>query len=121
MPQKKPSSEKLAARRRWFEDYCRRLETDSVLAEAAPGVRYPCPCCYWLTLDERGGFDICPVCFWEDDGQDDHDADVVRGGPNGELSLTQGRRNYARFGASARRDLGHVRSARLDEKPQGAV
>jgi hypothetical protein len=27
-----------------------------------------------------------PVCFWEDDGQDDHDADLVRGGPNGALS-----------------------------------
>ncbi len=24
---------------------------------------------------------------WEDDGQDGHDADVVRGGPNGRLSL----------------------------------
>lgn len=56
-----------------------------------------------LTLDERGGFEICPVCFWEDDGQDDHDADVVRGGPNAELSLTEARENYAQFGATARR------------------
>ncbi|MEW9527386.1 hypothetical protein [Microbispora sp. NPDC049125] len=31
-----------------------------------------------------------PVCFWEDDGQDDHDADEVHGGPDFELSLTQG-------------------------------
>jgi hypothetical protein len=42
---------------------------------------------------ERGGFEICPVCFWEDDGQDDPDADVVLGGPNGQLSLTQARNN----------------------------
>jgi hypothetical protein len=42
-----------------------------------------------LTLNERGGWEICAVCFWEDDGQDDHDADNVRGGPNGALSLTQ--------------------------------
>ena len=34
----------------------------------------PCPCCGYLTLDERGGYEICPVCYWEDDGQDDHDA-----------------------------------------------
>ena len=34
-------------------------------------------------------------CGWEDDGQDDHDADVVRGGPNGRLSLTQARLDYA--------------------------
>ena len=55
-----------------------------------------CPCCGCKTLRERGGFQICQVCFWEDDGQDDHDADVVRGGPNGRLSLTQARANYQR-------------------------
>ena len=47
-----------------------------------------------LTLSERGGFEICSVCWWEDDGQDDADADVVRGGPNGDLSLTQARKNF---------------------------
>jgi len=61
--------------------------------------KYACPCCTFHTLDERGGFGLCPVCFWEDDGQDDHDADRVRGGPNGLLSLTQARRNFAVYGA----------------------
>ena len=55
----------------------------------------PCPCCRSLTLSDPGGFEICPVCGWEDDGQDDSDADVVRGGPNGHLSLTDARRGYA--------------------------
>jgi hypothetical protein len=40
------------------------------------------------------------VCYWEDDGQDEHDADLVRGGPNGTLSLRQAQLNYQRFGAS---------------------
>ncbi|NJP26805.1 hypothetical protein FLW53_21955 [Microbispora sp. SCL1-1] len=35
---------------------------------------YPCPCCGFLALNVRGGYEICPVCFREDDGQDDHDA-----------------------------------------------
>jgi cysteine-rich CPCC protein len=52
-----------------------------------------------MTLDELGANEICPVCFWEDDGQSDRDADVVRGGPNGSLSLTQARRNYRQFGS----------------------
>ena len=39
------------------------------------------------------------VCFWEDDGQDDYDADVVRDGPNGALSLTEARAIYRRIGA----------------------
>jgi hypothetical protein len=54
----------------------------------------PWPCCSALTLSGRGAFEICPVCGWEDDGQDDPDADVVRGGPNGSLSLTEARRRF---------------------------
>jgi hypothetical protein len=73
------------------------------------GGPYRCPCCSSRTLPTRGGYDLCPVCFWEDDGQDDHDANDVRGGPNGALSLTQARANYAEFGASDRVDLRNVR------------
>lgn len=43
---------------------------------------HACPRCGHLTLGERAGFEICPVCFWEDDGQDDAEADVERGGPS---------------------------------------
>jgi hypothetical protein len=71
---------------------------------------YACPCCGYVTLAERGGFEICPICFWEDDGQDDADADVVLGGPNGLLSLTQARRNFATFGACDERCRDFVRS-----------
>jgi len=74
------------------------------------GSLYRCPCCGCRTLGERGGDEICPVCFWEDDGQDDHDADEVRGGPNDKLSLTQARQNFREFGACSRRVLhwGHI-------------
>ena len=37
-------------------------------------------------------------CFWEDDGQDEEDSSVVRGGPNGSISLSQARENYRAFG-----------------------
>jgi hypothetical protein len=30
---------------------------------------------------------MCPVCWWEDDGQDEKGAAVVRGGRNATLSL----------------------------------
>ncbi len=29
--------------------------------------KYQCLCCGCKTLESRGKFDICPVCFWEDD------------------------------------------------------
>ena len=78
---------------------------------------YRCPCCGYLTLSERGGDNICQVCYWEDDGQDNHDADNVRGGPNYDLSLTAARANFARIGASSERVLSHVRPPRPEECP----
>ena len=71
---------------------------------------FRCPCCFFATLPARGWNEICPVCFWEDDGQDDHDADEVRGGPNYELSLTAARKNFAAFGACDLRSMKHVRA-----------
>lgn len=79
-----------------------------------------CPCCACLTLPTRGDYELCPVCFWEDDGQDNDDADVVRGGPNGHLSLTQARANYAAFGACDQAFLEKVRSPRAEERPAGS-
>ncbi|WP_408636588.1 CPCC family cysteine-rich protein [Novosphingobium aquimarinum] len=71
---------------------------------------HQCPCCYNRTLNERGSFEICPVCFWEDDGQDNHDAEVVRGGPNGGLSFTVARSNYQAIGACEQSAVDHVRA-----------
>jgi hypothetical protein len=71
-----------------LEERRRKLE-----ALAAPQVC--CPCCGYPTLRVRGESEICALCDWEDDGQDDADADEVRGGPNGDLSLTEARQNFA--------------------------
>jgi len=81
----------------------------NVIEPAAEGQTFRCPCCRFATLSERGGDEICPVCFWEDDGQDDHDAEVVRGGPNSTLSLLQARLNFVTFGAS---DVRHRKNVR---------
>jgi hypothetical protein len=89
--------------------------TNIIKERAADGSLYRCPCCGHRTLDERGVYDICQVCYWEDDGQDDHDADEVRGGPNYELSLTQARQNFREFGACSRRVLPHVHMSKPDE------
>ena len=73
------------------------------------GLPVSCPCCAKRTLSEPAAYEICPVCFWEDDGQGDHDADVVRGGPNYDLSLTVARENFTRIGAADPRNLSYVR------------
>jgi Cysteine-rich CPCC len=66
-------------RRRRFDDFLR--ERDLSL--------FTCPCCGYPTLPDRGGCIYCFVCDWEDDYQDNPEADIVRGGPNGSLSLTE--------------------------------
>jgi hypothetical protein len=56
-----------------------------------------CPCCRYPTLQEPDGYEICCLCNWEDDGQDDADAEDVRGGPNGSYSLSEARENFRRY------------------------
>jgi uncharacterized Zn finger protein (UPF0148 family) len=57
---------------------------------------YTCPGCGYPTLIERGGYEICNVCNWEDDNQDDKEADEIWGGPNSNLSLTENRLNIGK-------------------------
>jgi hypothetical protein len=86
----------IAQRTAWFETY---TSQKNVFA-SEPGGPYSCPCCGHVTLSERGAYEICRECGWEDDGQDDHDADVVRGGPNGRQSLNDARAAYVRHGGT---------------------
>ncbi|RYE58080.1 MAG: hypothetical protein EOP48_04385 [Sphingobacteriales bacterium] len=70
----------------------RRSLVDKYLAEQRIGL-YTCPGCGYPTLTKRGEYEICCVCSWEDDGQDDKEADEIWGGPNSKLSLTEKRLN----------------------------
>ncbi len=81
-------------RRAWFEEYTHESK-GRVILPSREGVDYTCPCCGYPTLGERGGYEICEICDWEDDGQDDAAADEVWGGPNGNYSLTEARTNFA--------------------------
>jgi hypothetical protein len=83
----------LAERRQWFDCYLQRIEQGQVDSPRL-GARYPCPCCGYPTLEMLAHWEICDLCSWEDDGQDDPHADDVWGGPNYDLSLSQARRNF---------------------------
>jgi Cysteine-rich CPCC len=75
----------------------------------AVAVRFRCPCCGHRTLDAPGAMQLCPVCWWEDDGQEDKDAHEVRLTVNGQLSLNEARTYYAQYGAAHPRFLPYVR------------
>ncbi len=57
-----------------------------------------CPCCGFKTLEERNDFDVCKVCWWEDDGTDNNIADKYGIGSNDVANLTVARFNYLEFG-----------------------
>jgi len=73
-------------------------------------------CCGYKTLGSPDTMALCPVCWWDDDGQDDADADIVRNSVNGALSLSQARRNYLQFGAADPQFLAHVRKPLPEEE-----
>jgi hypothetical protein len=71
---------------------------------------YPCVCCGRLTLEEApGNYEICPVCFWEDDAVQLR-YPLSQGGAN-HVSLVEAQANYAALGASEKRVVPHVRAA----------
>lgn len=78
-------------------------------------MKYKCPCCgnYTLPKEANGTFEICPVCFWEDDPVQ-LDNENYAGGAN-DVSLVQGRINYQKFGTCQEDMISHVRKPNVDE------
>lgn len=75
---------------------------------------YPCPCCGHLVFAESpGSYEICPVCFWDDDSIQLRWPDYS-GGAN-RPSLRESQLNVVRWGAMEERFAGAVRAARADE------
>lgn len=78
---------------------------------------HPCPCCGYLTFDEEpnGTFEICPVCYWEDDNVQNHDPDY-EGGANG-ICLNVAKQNFAKYGAIKEEFAKEVRKPLPKESP----
>ena len=79
-------------------------------------LRFRCPCCGCKTLTAPEALALCPVCWWEDDGQEDTDAGEVRLTVNGDLSLNEAREHYALYGAAHPRLLPYVRKPEVAEQ-----
>lgn len=81
--------------------------------------RYTCPCCGYKTLTEEppGTYEICTICFWEDDPVQFKDPDS-KGGAN-TASLREAQKNFMEFGASIIKVLKYVRKPKSrDEKDE---
>ena len=80
-----------ADKRKKFEQLSRNIPLG---ASAKKFSRFSCPCCGYPTLLSRARYDICRLCDWEDDGQDDANSADFQCGPNGGYSLDQARVNF---------------------------
>lgn len=78
-------------------------------------MKYACPCCEYLTFDNipDGSYDICPVCFWEDDAQQNQNPEL-KGGAN-TVSLKEAKKNFRKFNACEERFTKYVRKPLQDE------
>lgn len=77
--------------------------------------KFTCPCCSYKTLDSGGEYDICPICFWEDDPFQFTDPDYDEGA--NKVSLKEAQKNYTLFGACDQHGRQFVRKPTLlDEK-----
>jgi hypothetical protein len=82
---------------------------------AALDEKFACPCCGYMTFNYKpdGSYDICGVCFWEDDPIQLQDPDYEAGANS--VSLRQAQRNFLEFGACDREMLHNVRPPAKDE------
>lgn len=77
--------------------------------------RYGCACCGRSTLARRPGgtYQVCPVCYWEDDAGQLADPSSDEGA--NDVSLEQARANFQRFGSSSEKHRQRVRAPNADE------
>ncbi|MCG6168921.1 CPCC family cysteine-rich protein [Leptospira sanjuanensis] len=78
-------------------------------------MNFLCPCCGYLTLgEESGSYEICPVCYWENDNVQNDDPSYS-GGAN-KISLQTARENFMKFGAKEKEYITLVRKLEESER-----
>ena len=78
---------------------------------------FPCPCCGYKTFygeKPNGNYEICPVCFWEDDPI--QSADINYAGGANSVSLKQAKQNFLEFGASKKEMIRNTRKPKPNEE-----
>lgn len=78
-------------------------------------LKYTCPCCGYKTLVEEpsGTYDICGICFWEDDDIQYNDPNY-EGGAN-VPSLRQAQHKFIKFGACDEGSIKFVRKPNQED------
>ncbi len=76
---------------------------------------YTCPCCGYITLSESpGNYDICKICYWEDDPKQRSDPGLKSGANI--HSLKEAQQNYIKYGYCEERIKKHVKKPTPSDK-----
>ena len=73
-----------------------------------------CACCGYKSIPEKGNYDICPICFWEDDPVQEADPWCEVGANS--LSLCYAQLNYKEIGAMEERNLPYIRGVTSEDE-----
>ncbi len=76
---------------------------------AATGPAFPCACCGFLSLvGPPGSYEVCKICYWEDDLAQLRFPEMVRGANR--VSLAEAQENFRSYNAAERRLVPYVRA-----------
>lgn len=81
---------------------------------------YPCRCCGYRTLTDipPGTYQVCQVCYWEDD-RVQYDEPHCRGGAN-DVSIDEARQKIRNYGWASERDKEYIRPPQEAEYPSNS-
>ena len=88
----------------YLEKEILRIKNKKVIVKGEIEILEKCPCCGYRTLDKKCDWDICNVCFWEDDCTTDLDK---VSGPN-HITLREGKENFLKIGACDKKSLENI-------------
>src|SRR5258706_15383108 len=86
----------------------RLYQMDATSPRTLPTPAFPCPCCGYVSfIGPPGSYEICKICYWEDDIAQLRFPEMA-GGPN-RVSLVEAQENFRSFKAAEERLRPYVR------------
>ncbi len=88
----------------YIRQYLKKINHKEYELVGKPENLFKCPCCNYLTLELKSEYDICSVCYWEDDGS----SDLEKYSPVNRLTLQEAKGNFLKYGAVTRKAVEFV-------------
>ena len=87
----------------YIENEYNNIFKKEIYIDDIPETLYPCPCCNYLTIEDKWDDEICPVCFWQDDGGYENNYSSAN-----KMFLRDGKENYLKYGCMDIRFINNI-------------